>query len=216
LEGTTDVTDDLVAVEEPSSDGRRRKGQQRRRLLLRATMRVIERDGIGAVSQRTVAKTAGLPPSAVMYYFPTIDDLLVATLTACNDGYLRRLAEFGTAEDALEQLAVLIADGAGERRAQVAAEYELYLMAARRPELRAELGRWTQALDALLARFIDDPVRRTGAAAAIDGLFLRCFCAADPFAAEEVLAVLHRLVVNPNEDDERPDPSRESGLRRPS
>lgn len=216
MEGTTDVNDDLLVVEDPSSDGRRRKGQQRRRLLLQATMQVIERDGISAVSQRTVAKAAGLPPSAVMYYFPTIDDLLVATLTACNDGYLRRLAEFGTAEGALEQLAALIADGAGERRAQVAAEYELYLMAARRPELRAELDRWTQALDAFLAHFIDDPVRRTGAAAAIDGLFLRCFCAEDPFATDEVLAVLHRLIVTPPKDDERPDPSRESGLRRSS
>ena len=156
-------------------------------------MRVIERDGLAGVTQRSVAGQAGLPPSAVMYYFPTIDDLLVAALTACNDSYLRRLAELTDDSRALERLAELIAEGAGKRRAQIAAEYELFLMAARRPDLRPELARWTNALDAFLARYVDDPTPRAAATAAIDGLFLRCLCADHPPDADEILSILHRL-----------------------
>lgn len=177
-------------------DGRRRKGLRRRRELLAATMRVIAADGVAAVSQRAVARAAGLPPSAVSYYFPTVDCLLVAALTDCNDGYLARLASFAGDPDrdrALARLAGLIAGSAGPDRAWVAAEYELYLLAARRPELRAELDRWTGALDGFVARFVAEPVRRAGVTAAVDGLFLRCFCAARPPDAAEVLGILRSL-----------------------
>jgi DNA-binding transcriptional regulator YbjK len=36
-----------------------------------------------------VAQEAGVPPSAVTYYFPSVDDLLAAALAAGNDEYLR-------------------------------------------------------------------------------------------------------------------------------
>lgn len=181
------------ATDALSRDGRRRKGQQRRQLLLLATMQVIERDGVAAVTQRTVAKQADLPPSAVMYYFPTIDDLIVATMTACNDSYLRQLAEIADGDNALDRLAELIADGAGRNRSQLAAEYELFLMAAHRPALRAEVARWTEALDDFFAPLVDDGVRRAGVTAAVDGLFLRCFCGDDPPDAGEILDILQRL-----------------------
>ncbi|WP_219418401.1 TetR/AcrR family transcriptional regulator [Pseudonocardia nigra] len=176
------------------ADGRRRKGERRRRELLAATMRVIERDGLSAVSQRAVAQEAGTPPSAVTYYFPTVDDLLVAALTACNDDYLDRLAACAADADPLARLATLIAEGSGPGRAHVAAEYELFLMAGRRPDLQAEAARWTVAVDAFLAPHVPDPVARTGVVAAVDGLFLRCFCHPAPPDAAEVRAVLARLV----------------------
>ena len=66
-------------------------------------------------------------------------------------------------------------------------------MAARRPDLRTELTRWINALDAFLARYIDDPITRAAATAAIDGLFLRCLCVDRPPDTDEILAILHRL-----------------------
>jgi DNA-binding transcriptional regulator YbjK len=80
-------------------------------------MRVIERAGVAAVSQRVVAQEAGVPPSAVTYYFA-----------------------------------------------------------------------------AVLAPHVADPVRRAAAAAAVDGLFLRCFVAAHPPSADEVRAVLASIL----------------------
>lgn len=184
---------DTLTSTEPA-DGRRRKGARRRRLLIEATMRVIERDGLVAVSQRVVAQEAGVPPSAVTYYFPTVDELLVAALTACNDDYLDRLAECAAAPDPLRRLANLIAESTRSRRAQVAAEYELFLMAGRRPALHPEVARWSDGLDAFLAPHVTDPMARAGVAAAVDGLFLRTFYAPDPPDATQVHAVLEQLV----------------------
>jgi TetR/AcrR family transcriptional regulator, regulator of biofilm formation and stress response len=157
-------------------------------------MRVIERAGVAAVSQRVVAQEAGVPPSAVTYYFPAVDDLLVAALADCNDVYLSGLDACARDADPIAALARLIADGTGARRAYVAAEYELFLIAARRPEMQPEAARWADAVDAFLTPCVDDPIVRAGVAAAVDGLLLRCFVSADPPSADEVHAVLARLV----------------------
>jgi TetR/AcrR family transcriptional regulator, regulator of biofilm formation and stress response len=156
-------------------------------------MRVIERAGVAAVSQRVVAQEAGVPPSAVTYYFPALDDLLVAALATCNDVYLRGLDACARDTEPIAALARLIADGTAARRAYVAAEYELFLMAARRPELQPEVARWTTAVDAFLTPHVGDPNARAGVAAAVDGLLLRCFVSADPPSADEVHAVLTRI-----------------------
>jgi TetR/AcrR family transcriptional regulator, regulator of biofilm formation and stress response len=157
-------------------------------------MRVIERAGVAAVSQRVVAQEAGMPPSAVTYYFPAVDDLLVAALADCNDDYLRGLDACASDPAPLEALARLIAESNDSRRAHAAAEYELFLIAARRPELQTEAARWTAAVDAFLAPHVGDPIARAGVAAAVDGLFLRSFASADPPSADEVHAVLMCLV----------------------
>jgi DNA-binding transcriptional regulator YbjK len=135
-----------------------------------------------------------VPPSAVTYYFPAVDDLLVAALADCNDDYLRRLEACARDTDPLAALARLIADSTDARRAHIAAEYELFLIAARRPELQPEALRWVVAVDAFLAPHVENPIARKGVAAAVDGLFLRCFASADPPSADEVHAVLVSLV----------------------
>ena len=93
-------------------DGRRVKGERRRRLLLDATVALVGRAGTAAVTQRAVAAEAGVAPSAVLYYFPTVDDLLVAALVDVNDrwvGALRDLPAGRTA--ALDALAALVEAG---------------------------------------------------------------------------------------------------------
>jgi len=148
-----------------AEDRRRRKGDRRRRVLLDATLRVVAAHGVAGVSQRAVAAAAGLPPSTVFYYFPTVDDLLVAALIADND---RCVADL-TAITGMAALAALIADYARPGRAQ----WELWLMAARRPELRGEIDRWYAALDALAATLVADPAARPAFTAAVEGLLLR-------------------------------------------
>jgi DNA-binding transcriptional regulator YbjK len=172
------------------TDGRRRKGDRRRQQLLAATIRLVGRVGLAGVTQRAVAAEAGLPPSAVLYYFSTVDELLVATLTAVNDHYLRTFDELpADRPGALDALAELVTAD----RDRVRAEYELWLLVARRPELRAELARWNAALDALAGRLVDDPARRLGFAAAVDGLFLRAATSPEPPDAARIAAVLALL-----------------------
>lgn len=131
-----------------------------------AALRVIERDGVPAVTQRAVAAEADVPPSAVLYYFASVDELLVATLVDVNDRYVAAIAALPDDLDAaLDGLADIIGTGS------MLAEYELWLLAARRPELNAEFRCWWDALDELAARLA--PGGRVAFAACVDGLCLR-------------------------------------------
>lgn len=151
------------------ADGRLRKGERRRRALLDATLRLVGRGGAAAVTQRAVAGEAGVPPSAVLYYFTSLDELLVAALTAVNDRYVARLDTL----DSVEDLAGLVADCSRQHRLLAIAEYELFLHAARRDDLRGELHRWDAALAGAAARLLPrDPDRRPLLVAAVNGLCL--------------------------------------------
>jgi DNA-binding transcriptional regulator YbjK len=149
------------------ADGRLRKGALRRRALLDATLRLVGRSGVAAVTQRAVAAEAELPPSAVLYYFASVDELLVTALREVNDRYVADLAEITT----VGQLAELIAAYSAQDRRLTIAEYDLYLLAARRPDLREELDRWDRAVDEMARRLCPD--RAELLAAAVNGLYLR-------------------------------------------
>ena len=71
-------------------DGRRVRGERRRSAIIAATLAVVERDGVAGVSHRAVAREAGVPASSALYYFATLDDLLVAALTAAAEEYARQ------------------------------------------------------------------------------------------------------------------------------
>ena len=176
------------------TDGRRRKGEERRRLLQEATMRVIGRGGVAAVTQRAVAAEAGMTPSLVSYHFPTVDALLSATLAAVNDSYVAALERCAQEDDPVRALAELVALQAADRTDALAAEYELFLQAGRRPALRDEWVRWTTALDALLAPLVPDRTARAAAAAGVDGLCLRCWCDPAPWSAAACEDVLRALL----------------------
>jgi len=109
-------------------------------------------------------------------------------------GAVGRLDESARDPDPIAALARVIAESSDARRAHAAAEYELFLLAGRRAELKAEVDRWTTAVDAYLAPHVGDPVRRAAVAAAVDGLFLRCFVATDPPSADEVRALLASIL----------------------
>ncbi|MFD3685310.1 TetR/AcrR family transcriptional regulator [Nocardiopsis sp. NPDC058631] len=182
--------------DEETTDGRRLKGLQRRRLLLDATMRLVEREGVAAVSQRRVAAEAGVPPSTVTYYYAAVDDLLVDTLTRVNDTYVEAMEALPRdADPALRGLAELIAGaGSGDGRTSAVAEYELFLLAARRPALRPQIDRWNRAVDAFLAPHLPDPGDREAASATVDGLFVRA-CTDPELTSDGIHRILNRLLV---------------------
>lgn len=160
---------DAIGRDTSRADGRRRRGDRRRRELVGATLRLVGAGGVAAVSQRAVAAEAGVPPSAVFYYHRSVDALLVATLTAVNDRWVARLDAVTVPGD----LVALVEDCVRQERVTAIAEYELFLLAARRPDLRGELDRWDVALAAAAARLLpDDADRRALLAAAVNGLTL--------------------------------------------
>lgn len=156
---------------------------------------MIGRVGLAGVSQRVVAAEAGVPASAVTYYFPAVEDLLLAVMVDVNDGYVAALRECRARPDPLTALAELIAAaGAEVHRSRSAAEVELFLLAAQGPPWRAEYERWTAALVELFAEHTDDPTLAAALAAAVDGLLLRSLCLPHPGDAERVRESLESLV----------------------
>ncbi|MER5303780.1 TetR family transcriptional regulator [Streptomyces lasiicapitis] len=183
-----------------ATDGRRVKGERRRRALIEATVRVIARDGAGGVTHRTVAREAQLPTTATTYYFSSIDALLTAALTQCMEEDSARIEALVEAPD----------DGVDKRRAlallmagiltppgHLLAEFELCLLAVRRPEQRAATRRWKEALAAFARTFTDDPLRVKLFTQAYDGLLLQGLLDDEPPTADEFEELLRELLPDP-------------------
>ncbi|MEU7478628.1 TetR family transcriptional regulator [Lentzea sp. NPDC042327] len=151
-------------------DGRKARGEKKRRAIVEATLRVIEREGVAGVTHRSVAREAGVPTTAPTYYFATLDDLLTATLLwsaeAMCDEVLKIIA-VGTPREIARSLARAV----DEHRARTLAEYELYLLAGRRPELKPAARRWLDLAAEVAAPA--DPVAFRAFLAAIDGLLIQ-------------------------------------------
>src|SRR3954452_8936289 len=184
---------------------RQSRGEARIDEILRATLDVIRREGLGAVTHRTISDESGVPLGSLTYYFATKQDLLRAALrlfVAEDVARLRATAEELLAagaggEEVVERFAaVLEAEEAGG-----VAQFELYLEASRDPVLRetaveslrayaevAELG--------LRAAGVPDPADAAAiVVAAIDGLGLHRLAAGpEAPAAGPMLARLWRAL----------------------
>ncbi|MFI0262961.1 TetR/AcrR family transcriptional regulator [Streptomyces sp. NPDC017056] len=189
---------------EPVIDGRRAKGERRRRALIEATLRVVERDGAAGVTHRTVAREAELPTAAATYHFESADALLTAALTSAMEMDAERVrqlteapvdgpGEAGARGDKRRMLARLMA-GSLEDRGLLLAEFELFLLAARRPELRPQTRRWYESLAGFARLYTRDPMRIKLFTRAYDGLLLQALLADDPPTAEDFEAALWELL----------------------
>ncbi|MFJ9552845.1 TetR/AcrR family transcriptional regulator [Nocardiopsis sp. NPDC101807] len=160
-----------MAAEGKPVDGRRLRGERRRAQIIEATLAIVRRDGASGVTHRTVAKEAGITTSLTLYYFATLDDLLVAALTSVTDEYTRRIRRLiGSEDDPLTGLAHLIAESAGPGRERALAERELSTLAARRPALRPAARHWRDNVAELARTQTDDPDAVEAVVALSDGL----------------------------------------------
>ncbi|MGW1340467.1 TetR/AcrR family transcriptional regulator [Kribbella sp. NPDC002412] len=176
-------------------DGRRRRGELRRGELLRATLAVVERDGVAGVSHRAVAAEADVSVASITYHFPTLDDLLVAALTWAAEDLAAELHGWGSELGArpADELARLIEHGLDRRRGRTLAVYELYLYAARRPDLREVAGAWLEPLTEIARAFTADPHKARLLVAALDGLLLQALIGAREVDRADFAALLDVL-----------------------
>ncbi|WP_017977198.1 TetR/AcrR family transcriptional regulator [Actinopolyspora halophila] len=182
------------------SDGRRAKGERRRRAIIDATLRVVERDGIAGVSHRNIAREAEIPPASIIYYFDSIDGVLVATLLESCETMISELRR--STEDAADDperwvtaTAEMLSGMVRNHRGRTLAEYELYLLAARRPALRPAARRW---MEVTAGHVYGIGNRDSGAVqamlAAIDGLLMQALIAERPPDPEMFRPALAALV----------------------
>ena len=152
------------------TDGRRARGQHRRAEIIEAALRVVERDGAAGVTHRAVAREADVTTSLTTYHFSTLDDLLVAALSAVAEEYVGQLREVERGDDALTGLAELIAAAGGSGRRRALAERELSTLAARRPALRPVARHWREAVADIARRYTSDPIAVEALVSAADGI----------------------------------------------
>jgi len=149
---------------------------------------VVERDGVGGVSHRSVAKLAGVSPSAALHHYPTLDDLLVAALISANQSSVDAVE----AVDDIAGLADVLAEQIVERRTRFVAVYELYLLAARRPALRPEAFRWISSVEDAARRLGADEIGTHALCATLDGLGLQALLSEEVPDRDEATEVLRR------------------------
>ncbi len=120
------------------------RNAERRRQILEAAIRIIGRDGPGAVTHRAVALEAGVPLAATTYYFASKEELFNEALTLSVQSDLSELEELVAAvpsriasvEMFAQEVARFLVLQVRRRRPTVVAQYELELEAARVPALR--------------------------------------------------------------------------------
>jgi TetR/AcrR family transcriptional regulator, regulator of biofilm formation and stress response len=180
----------------------------RREQILEATLRVIGRSGREAVTHRAVAEEAGVPLGSTTYYFDSRDDLLGQALEHVARQEAARHVELGhelrtaktprqLADMLLDQLVFEIDD-----RDAYIAEYELWLEAGRRPDLREAATTWCDAVQLAVSGAMEklgstDPAADASlVVAAIDGLGERVLAREDDpaQAAAEFRPQLRRLI----------------------
>jgi DNA-binding transcriptional regulator YbjK len=123
--------------------------------ILQATLRLIGEQGIGAVTNRAVARAAGVSLGSLTYHFPSQDELLREALRAFVDTEIARITAYAEglresgiapvdAADLVEKAVVDFAYGPEQ-----IANLELHLHAARDPAIRDTSARSVEAYDRL-------------------------------------------------------------------
>ncbi|TDD73403.1 TetR/AcrR family transcriptional regulator [Actinomadura rubrisoli] len=123
--------------------------------ILKATLRLIGEQGIGAVTNRAVARSAGVSLGSLTYHFPSQSDLLREALNTFVDDEIARITTYVTAladspmapvqaADQVEKAIVDFTDGPEQ-----IANLELHLHAARDPAIRDASTRSVDAYDRL-------------------------------------------------------------------
>ena len=180
----------------------------RREQILEATLRVIGNSGRSAVTHRAVAEEAGVPLGSTTYYFDSRDDLLRQALEHVAASEVERYGELGeelrqvkSASELADRLIDQLVSAVEDRVAYIA-EYELWLEAGRRPELREAAQSWCDAEQRSVAVAMEslgstDPAADASlVVAAIDGLGERVLAREDDpaAAAREFRPELRRLI----------------------
>lgn len=135
------------------------RGREREEQLLEAILRLVAREGLSAVSHRSVAEEAGIPTGSVSYYFPKRIDLVRSAFSHLAQRQLARI-EAAEAEQPAESLAAVadfatgVLTGELERDsiAPAAAEFELILAISRDPDLAPEYREFRERLIAIQER----------------------------------------------------------------
>ncbi|GAB11665.1 putative TetR family transcriptional regulator [Gordonia araii NBRC 100433] len=143
------------------------KGMARRQLLAEAAGALLMQHGQDAVRHRAVAERAGLPLASTTYYFNSLDDLLAAAVEYTCEVDAREMTDRcaalpersrGARDTAAALAQVFVGDGSSER---LAARYELFVLAARHPELASMINQRQHQVEKIAAEVLAKSARHS-------------------------------------------------------
>jgi AcrR family transcriptional regulator len=168
--------------------------EDKRRRIIQAAFDVLSADGLEGASIKKIAKSAGVAPGLVHYYFKNKEELLAAVVREVSTqfaGVMRALRETAPARNFLEVVLSAVRDRVREVPGRYRTRFDLYALGLRNRALLSEL----RAMLAEARADIGESVRRYyGPAAKMDVDSL----AAVLFAAFDGLALQH--LVDPDFD----------------
>jgi TetR/AcrR family transcriptional regulator, regulator of biofilm formation and stress response len=174
--------------------GTRAEASERvREAIVAATVRIVAREGVAAVTHRRLAAEAGVSLSSTTWHFAAKADILEAALVWTARQEVARIAEiadrlegdFDPAEWADELADWLLGQVTGEREVAVAL-YRLQIELLGSPGAREVHREWGRSLRALGDRVLENSATLTPdldirlVVAALDGLRLSVLSAGDP------------------------------------
>jgi DNA-binding transcriptional regulator YbjK len=132
---------------------------ERRKAIIDAALRIIASRGLPAVTHRTVAREARVPLAATTYYFASKNEILseaLESLAAVEVARLERLAaDVAEGSPTETELAAALGEAlipvAGDAERTWLAQFEIYVEAARNPDLRPAVARGFRRARRLLA-----------------------------------------------------------------
>ena len=178
----------------PAATGTRAEASERvRDAIVAATVRIVAREGVSALTHRRVAAEAGVALSSTTWHFADKTDILIAALRWTAHREVARIAaiadrlgsdDFDSTAWAEELADWLVEQVSGERDVAVAL-YRLQIELLGRPEAREVHEEWGRGLRALGERVLENSGTITPdldtrlVVAALDGLRLSVLSAGD-------------------------------------
>lgn len=139
----------VAAMTEERRKTRYARGQERRDALVDAAIGVIGTRGLERVSFRSVAETAGFPPSTTSYFFGSVGQLIDAAITRIAENVTAKVtalldvANAGglTRDDLADAIMDLVSLLSSPEDDDSLVQFEAYLAVRRRPELADSVHR---------------------------------------------------------------------------
>lgn len=172
----------------------------RRARIAKAAIEVVADRGVDGLTHRAVAAAAGVPLGSTTYHFQTLDDLLEVALRHAAEDNIRRLRAWSRSlppdVDLAVALAEMVMDYVCHQVPHTVVEYDLYVAALHRPQLRAVSSSWDDALTELFG-LRTDPLTGRLLAGLFCGLILQATIAEPTPSYPEIEALFRRAIHGP-------------------
>jgi AcrR family transcriptional regulator len=145
---------------------------RRRADVAEATFRVAARDGLAAVTLRSVAAEMGVSTTTITNYLPTRADLLINAMDRMTEEWLAELDAARAGRQPHEALRAVMREAVSwDQDELVRSQFWVAVLATQSPQVRRRVGDVEDAVREVLAKLVDE-CGHPGPEAAADQLFL--------------------------------------------